>query len=65
MDYLTPDEIDEVRAAALFMTKGHFGGFAAKLGDAMIAADPHSLNRLRLAFPELVQRAWDRMGVNS
>ena len=55
------DEIDELRAAAKFMSKGYMGGFAAAIGDAMLIADPGNLDRLRRAFPGLVQRAWDHL----
>jgi hypothetical protein len=58
---LSDDEIEELRAAAQYLRKGTLGGFAAHIGDAMLAADPWNLDTLRRAFPELVQGAWDQL----
>lgn len=58
---LSDDEIEELRAAARYLSKGMLGGFAACIGDAMLVADPDNLDRLRRAFPDLVQRAWDQI----
>jgi hypothetical protein len=60
MTTLSPDELDELRFAAEYMARGTLGGFVAKLGDAMLAADPHNLDRLSCAFPELVREAWEQ-----
>ena len=60
---LSDDQIEELREAARFMSRGNLGGFAAYIGDAMLHADNVNLDRLRLAFPELVQAAWDRIEI--
>lgn len=55
---LSDDQIEELRAAARFMSEGNFGLFAAKLGDAMLVADPKNLDKLSSAFSELIEAAW-------
>lgn len=56
---LSDDQIEELRSAALFMSRGRMGSFAACIGDALLVADPSNLDRLSAAFPELIRRAWD------
>ena len=59
------DDYSELHAAALYMSRGSMGGFAGHIGDAMLVADPGNLERLRRAFPDLIQRAWDHIAINS
>ena len=59
--YLSDDQIEELRDAALFMSRGTMGGFAAKLGDAMLVADPKNLDRISGAFTDLINRAWNQL----
>jgi hypothetical protein len=59
------DDYSELHAAALYMARGNMGGFAGYIGDAMLVADPNNLERLRRAFPDLIQRAWDHISLNS
>lgn len=61
MNPLSDDQIDELRQAARYLSRGELGGFAAHIGDAMLAADPWNLDTLRSAFPKLVQCAWDQI----
>jgi hypothetical protein len=56
---LSDDQVDELRAAALFMSRGRMGSFAACIGNAMLVADPRNLDRLSSAFADLIQRAWE------
>ena len=55
---LSDDQIEELRVAARYMSDGHFGLFAAKLGDAMLVADPKNLDKLSRAYSELIGAAW-------
>lgn len=56
---LSDDEIEELREAARYLSKGRKGEFAALIGDAMLVADLPNLDRLSSAFSHLVQQAWD------
>jgi hypothetical protein len=56
---LSDDQVEELRAAALFLSRGRMGSFSAHIGYAMLVADPANLDRLSAAFPELIRRAWD------
>ena len=59
--YLTDEQIDYLRDCARELSSGYFGGFAAAIGDAMLLADAYNIDRLRLAFPDLIERAEERM----
>ena len=58
---LTDDQIDFLRDCARELSSGYHGGFAAAIGDAMLLADAHNIDRLRRAFPDLIDRAEDRI----
>ena len=51
---MTHDEYDELMAAAQELASGKHGSFAAFIGDALMAADMKNADRLRRAFPELI-----------
>lgn len=57
------DERDDLREAAHYLSRGTMGGFAGCIGDAMLIADDANLDKLRKAFPNLVQEAWNRLGI--
>lgn len=40
----------------LFQMDKYGGNFVRKLADAMRAADPENLERIKAAFPEIIQR---------
>jgi len=51
---MTHDEFDELMHAAKELASGKHGSFAACIGDALIHADMTNADRLRKAFPELI-----------
>lgn len=63
MEIFSSDERDDLREAARYLSRGTLGGFAACIGDAMLCADDSNLDKLRQAFPHLVQEAWNRLGI--
>ena len=56
-NHLTPEQVDHLLQCAKVLSSGAHGSFAALIGDAMRYADEHNLNRLRLAFPDLINLA--------
>ena len=60
---LQADEIENLRYAAKYLSNGSYGEFAARIGDAMLVADPVNLDRLSRCFSHLVQLAFDPMDV--
>jgi hypothetical protein len=57
------NERDDLREAAHYLSRGTMGGFAGSIGDAMLMADDANLDKLRKTFPNLVQEAWNRLGI--
>lgn len=49
---------DKILYAALELTKGSYGGFAAHIGEAMIRADANNSKKLHKAFFDLFEKAW-------
>ena len=58
---ISDNEVSELLRIANYMRKGSMGGFAACIGDAITIADYPNLDRLRIAFSDLIQRAEDRI----
>lgn len=52
---MTYDEFDELMFAAKELASGKHGSFAACIGDALLAADMTNADKLRKAFPELIE----------
>jgi hypothetical protein len=49
---------DKLLYAALELSKGSYGGFAAHIGEAMIRADKTNSEKLHEAFFDLFETAW-------
>lgn len=49
-------QADQAHKAALAMSKGRYGSFAAHIGDAYLVADPHNKETLLGAFLSLFDK---------